>query len=55
MHQRKHRATTTGSVPVKAAPENAIGLFTSEGEHRWVPGWTPTYPALRWLPASTIR
>ena len=34
----------TGSFRVPLEPERAIGLFTAEGERRWVPGWEPRYP-----------
>ena len=33
----------TGTVRVALPPDEALPLFTAEGEKRWVPGWTPTW------------
>ncbi len=38
------RVVLTGVVPVSLPSEQAIELFTPEGERSWVPGWHPTYP-----------
>lgn len=42
--QRARRVVLTGVVPVSTPPEQAIELFTAEGERSWVPGWRPIYP-----------
>lgn len=42
--EQAHRVVLTGVVPVQMPPEQAIQLFTAEGERSWVPGWCPTYP-----------
>jgi hypothetical protein len=34
-----------GTVFVGLPPQEAIELFTAEGERRWVDGWDPAYPA----------
>jgi hypothetical protein len=34
-----------GRFSVALPPEHALGLFTPEGERRWVAGWDPRYPA----------
>ena len=33
-----------GTVRVALPPDEAIELFTPEGERRWVDGWDPSYP-----------
>ena len=33
-----------GTVRVPLPPDQAIELFTPEGERRWVAGWDPSYP-----------
>jgi hypothetical protein len=33
-----------GRVRVALPPDEAIELFTPEGERRWVDGWDPRYP-----------
>ena len=33
-----------GTVRVPLPPDEAIELFTPEGERRWVAGWDPSYP-----------
>jgi hypothetical protein len=38
------RVTCTGSFELPVNPADAIGLFTAEGERRWIPGWVPEYP-----------
>ena len=32
-----------GTLHVPLPPEEAIQLFTAEGERAWVPGWDPTH------------
>jgi hypothetical protein len=32
-----------GTLHVSRPPEDAIQLFTPEGERAWVPGWDPAY------------
>jgi hypothetical protein len=32
-----------GTLHVSRPPEEAIHLFTAEGERAWVPGWQPAY------------
>jgi hypothetical protein len=40
------RIVCTGEIRVPLAPEDAVELFTAEGERRWAgPEWNPTYPA----------
>lgn len=39
-----NRMTRTGSFDLALAPDDAIGLFTAEGERIWIPGWVPIYP-----------
>jgi hypothetical protein len=39
--------TLDGSFLLEAPCEEALPLFTPEGERAWVPGWAPTYPAGR--------
>jgi hypothetical protein len=40
------RVVCTGEVRVALAPEEAIELFTAEGERGWAgPEWDPAYPA----------
>ncbi len=34
-----------GEVRVAGPPDEAVALFTPEGERAWVPGWDPAYPA----------
>lgn len=34
----------TTEITVGLPPEQAIGLFTPEGERRWADGWDPHYP-----------
>jgi hypothetical protein len=34
----------TGRVRVALPPDEAIELFTPEGERRWAEGWDPSYP-----------
>jgi hypothetical protein len=33
----------TGTVEVHLPPEQALDLFTAEGERRWVPDWQPRH------------
>lgn len=42
--EHARRVVLTGVVPVGMPPEQAIELFTAEGERSWVPGWHPAYP-----------
>lgn len=42
--QTSSRRILTGSVQVSPSPEQAIRLFTPEGERSWVPDWVPIYP-----------
>jgi hypothetical protein len=37
------RVTRTGSFLLPTSPEQAMPLFTAEGERAWAPGWEPTY------------
>lgn len=39
-----HRISCRGKVRVPRPPEEAIRLFTAEGERHWAPGWSPRYP-----------
>ena len=39
------RVVLRGTVRVALPPDEALALFTAEGERSWVPGWDPTYPA----------
>jgi hypothetical protein len=39
------RVVLSGSLFVALPPEEAIALFTAEGERSWVPHWDPSYPA----------
>jgi hypothetical protein len=34
-----------GSFRLGMPPDEALPLFTPEGERGWVPGWDPSYPA----------
>jgi len=34
-----------GEVRVPLPPDEALALFTPEGERTWAPGWAPEYPA----------
>jgi hypothetical protein len=38
------RMTRTGSFELALKPDDAVGLFTAEGERAWIPGWVPIYP-----------
>jgi hypothetical protein len=35
----------TAALRVEVPPDEALSLFTPEGEREWVEGWHPTYPA----------
>lgn len=37
--------TCHGDVRVALPIDEALPLFTAEGERRWVPGWEPRYPS----------
>ena len=37
--------TCRGTVRVPRPLQEALPLFTAEGERAWVPGWRPSYPA----------
>jgi hypothetical protein len=37
----------TAEITVSVTPEQAIALFTPEGERRWADGWDPQYPEPR--------
>ncbi len=39
------RRAATGSFELNLQAQEAISLFTPEGERGWAPGWNPTYPA----------
>src|ERR687891_1799385 len=39
----RHRVSGTVAVPL--APNEALALFTPDGERAWAPGWDPVYPA----------
>jgi hypothetical protein len=40
------RVVCSGEIRVALPPEDAIELFTAEGERRWAgPEWNPVYPA----------
>jgi hypothetical protein len=42
-----HMSTTvlrTTEITVDLPPQQAMELFTAEGERRWVAGWDPQYP-----------
>ena len=39
-----NRISCRGHVRVALSPDEAIELFTPEGERRWVEGWDPRYP-----------
>lgn len=39
-----HRVCRRGTIHVPRPPEDAISLFTAEGERHWAPGWAPRYP-----------
>ena len=42
-----HMSTTvlrTTEITVDLPPQQAMELFTAEGERRWVDGWDPQYP-----------
>jgi hypothetical protein len=41
MTRTVHRAT---EITVGLPPEQALALFTAEGERRWAEGWDPQYP-----------
>lgn len=32
-----------GAIEVALPPDEALALFTAEGERRWVPGWAPRH------------
>jgi hypothetical protein len=38
------RRVQSGHFEVDLPAQEAIALFTPEGEKGWVPGWNPTYP-----------
>ena len=38
------RTKCTGTIHVPLAPDDALTLFTPEGERAWVPGWNPAFP-----------
>jgi hypothetical protein len=42
----RHRrlAQSQHRLPVALPPEQAIELFTPEGERKWSEGWNPVYP-----------
>ena len=40
----RRKATGRFELPIPAA--DAVDFFTPEGERRWVPGWSPIYPAI---------
>ena len=39
------RRAVSGQFELELPAQEAIKLFTPEGERRWVDGWNPTYPA----------
>ena len=39
-----NKISCRGTVRVPLPPDEAIELFTPEGERRWVDGWDPSYP-----------
>jgi hypothetical protein len=39
-----NKISCRGAVRVALPPDEAIELFTPEGERTWVAGWDPTYP-----------
>lgn len=38
------RVRRSGEVRVALPPDEAIRMFTAEGERAWAPGWAPEYP-----------
>ena len=38
------RHVASGGFSLRLPADDAIGLFTPEGERDWVPGWAPVYP-----------
>ena len=39
------RCVVHGTVDVPLPPDQALPLFTPDGEREWVPGWDPRFPA----------
>jgi hypothetical protein len=39
------RRAVSGQFDLELPAQEAIELFTPEGERAWAPGWDPTYPA----------
>jgi len=39
------RVVLHGNVAVALPPEEALTLFTPQGERAWAPGWDPAFPA----------
>jgi hypothetical protein len=43
--EKRTRITSTDTVDVARTVDDALALFTPEGERLWIEGWVPRYPA----------